>query len=451
MKNFPRRFVNAYFASWWLPSTVMLCVLLAVILTIMVGRAFPYSKPLELVGMGLLVLFGLTLIGIPSAAIWNLIRKRWVKGLINLSVVFLVLIAAIPLVCSFLFIYRFLGPSEDGFADELTIPQNIEISEPLDGGEDSPGGPEDGFQARLLTALKEPGNEDASISVKLPSLFRLHKNAPDALRRYLATSPSWRLFTEKGSLFATRRWMLGSNWRYTLHGYYSGFRLGFWSSAGIPNFQSRLTLGFAGKPWARFSGESTSIQHGQTKRLTISGGNRILSSHCVITSDDLVVEVFEQSETRERRLTKASLLYIEEELRPLAKAPEFSTIQTMLPSGAIRHGQPTIVLRNSFQPGIYDSEIWVNPGEPGMIYLKAYEVTEETPLSVNELRKYANEWIGWSDDPSQLFFSNTHFTIYEGDWGEPYAARFEVWFVPDSGEPERKLMEKNFKIEGWQR
>lgn len=43
------------------------------------------------------------------------------------------------------------------------------------------------------------------------------------------------------------------------------------------------------------------------------------------------------------------------------------------------------------------------------------------------------------------------FTIYEGDWGKPYAARIEVWFRPDSGKPERKLMERVCKIKGWQR
>ena len=47
--------------------------------------------------------------------------------------------------------------------------------------------------------------------------------------------------------------------------------------------------------------------------------------------------------------------------------------------------------------------------------------------------------------------SERTFTIYEGDWGKPYAARFEVWFVPASGGQEKKLVEKNFKIEGWMR
>lgn len=116
----------------------------------------------------------------------------------------------------------------------------------------------------------------------------------------------------------------------------------------------------------------------------------------------------------------------------------------------VKNGDPSIQLRNSSQPGIYDAEIWVNPGEPGMLYLKAFEVTQGTPLSVNRLRERSNEWAGWSDKPDELFFSNTHFTIYEGDWGKPYAARFEVWFKPDSGAEERKLMEKVFKIEGWQ-
>ena len=165
----------------------------------------------------------------------------------------------------------------------------------------------------------------------------------------------------------------------------------------------------------------------------------------------LAVEVFEQSEAKERRLTKAALSHIEKELNPLAAHPTWETIRGILPAGSIRQGEASLELRNSLQPGIYDSTIWVNPGEPGMVYLKAFEVTQETPLSVDRLKERSNEWIGWSDNPGELFFSNTHFTIYEGDWGIPYAARFEAWFAPDSGEPDRRLMEKMFRIEGWQR
>ena len=59
--------------------------------------------------------------------------------------------------------------------------------------------------------------------------------------------------------------------------------------------------------------------------------------------------------------------------------------------------------------------------------------------------------MGWSDDPEETFLSTAQITISEGDWGRPYGARFEAWFVPDNGGPERKLLEKAYRIEGWQR
>lgn len=56
--------------------------------------------------------------------------------------------------------------------------------------------------------------------------------------------------------------------------------------------------------------------------------------------------------------------------------------------------KPTILLFNDFQPGMYKSKIWANPDEPGMVYLKAYEVTHETPLSVDDLRNDSYKRIG---------------------------------------------------------
>jgi hypothetical protein len=103
------------------------------------------------------------------------------------------------------------------------------------------------------------------------------------------------------------------------------------------------------------------------------------------------------------------------------------------------------------QPGIYGVAYSINPGEPGSVYLKAFEVTKGTPLSVDRLEAKSRTRMTWSADPSERFGAKAGFTIYEGDWGKPYAARFEVWFTPDSGKPDRKLAERIFKIEGWQR
>lgn len=340
-------------------------------------------------------------------------------------------------------------PTGDGFADELTIPENIEIAEPMDEFLAARGEADDSFQNALLAALASPGDNDATITASAAALTTLGQNAPKILRRYLAVSPSWRVFQEHGNVFATRRWMISSEWRYSLHGHYT--RSDLWPRTEIPNFQSRFTIGLSGKSWWRGNDDTTRLKAGDTARVSLSEGNQMHQSHCVITAGPLVIEVFEQSDAMERRLTKAALVHVERELMPLAAQPTWKTIRSGLPPNSISQGEPSFDLWNGFQPGIYDSIIRVNPGEPGMIYLKAFEVTKGTPLSVDRLKDKSNEWVGWSDNSAEFFFSNAHFTIYEGDWGKPYAARFEVWFTPDSGEPDRKLMEKVFKIEGWQR
>jgi len=436
-----KRTATAYFGSSWMPSIMAFLMLIALLVT-----SPPNRKNIAIIANSMFILFALSLFGILFAGVWNLFKKQWWKGIVNLLMLRLLFITSLFGFSLFMF-----GPSEDKFADHPSIPNDIEISEPLDWQVEFQGGSEDTFQSRLLAALLAPGNQDPSVKADLFSFVQLHQNESDILRRYLATSPSWRLFQEKGALFATRRWMISSFWRYTIHGYYIRHNPYFIFDPSLPDFQSRFTLGFSGKPWARASFKSTQMQQNQTKRLKLSVGNRMNQSHCIINAGQLIVGIFEQSEAKERRLTKAALVHMEKELRPLAMTPVWLTIRSMLPSGATRRGEPTISLRNSLQPGIYDSEIWVNPGKPGMIYLKAYEITREYRLSAEMLKERSNEWMGWSKDTSQLFFSNTHFTIYEGDWGKPYAVRFEVWFVPHYGGPERKLIEKVFKIEGWQR
>ena len=109
------------------------------------------------------------------------------------------------------------------------------------------------------------------------------------------------------------------------------------------------------------------------------------------------------------------------------------------------------VLYNSSQPGLYEYDVWLGKMDSGTVYLKVYEVTHNDRLSESSLThekgilRVAN-----SSDNVKRFSTKEDFTIYEGDWGKPYAARFEVWYKPDNGK-ERKLIEKNYKIEGWMR
>lgn len=130
----------------------------------------------------------------------------------------------------------------------------------------------------------------------------------------------------------------------------------------------------------------------------------------------------------------------------------------------LEYTQPTNIadtdfyIYSSLQPGLYQYAFGTKRIDKGKIYLKAFEITQNDPLSVDRLKENSTISVCNSTDSLvsfQMDKGNSDFgrpfTIYEGDWGKPYAARFELWFIPDKGGEERKLIEKNYIIEGWQR
>jgi hypothetical protein len=442
-----RRVLTRYFTSWWLPGAAYLPLLAVFALT-----AIVLQPSVALLEVSAWVLLGMAaaLVGIAVAFLLSLARKNWPAAASNFGLL-LVFSATTFAAFGLLGFEALMFPTEDHFADNLVIPADVSVSVPLKEVARQPGGQEDTYQTAILAALRGPGGSDPTVTADIHNLVSLQQTAPDVLKRYFATASSWRLFRERRGLFATRRMKVGSSWQYSLNGYYSNsdFEAPFQSTTAP--FQCRLTVGLSGSTWAPTSRRSTMLDDGQTARLKLSEGNGMRESRCVVSAGNLRVVVFEQSTAEERVVTQIALDYVNKELEPLAASPDWDTIRQVVPMGAIRTGAPSFDLMDSTQPGIYDSMVWTNPGEPGMVYLKAYEVTQGTPLSVQSLRRSTNEWIGWSSDPQQQFYANANFSIYEGDWGKPYAARFEVWFVPDSGAPERKLVDRVFRIEGWER
>lgn len=107
------------------------------------------------------------------------------------------------------------------------------------------------------------------------------------------------------------------------------------------------------------------------------------------------------------------------------------------------------VIYNSSQPGIYKYDVLLQ-NIKGTVYLKAYEVTGNIPLSEEELRQETSIFIE-NGDMLRIYTPSGDFVIHEGDWGDQYLARFELWLTPNNGSPEKKLSEKIYKIEGWMR
>ncbi|MCQ2379277.1 MAG: hypothetical protein MJ016_08790 [Victivallaceae bacterium] len=338
-------------------------------------------------------------------------------------------------------LYFYLGPVQDHFADRLKLPENVVLREalpPEDANIDFRKAPEDSFQCRVLSAVDYGAELDYDGELSLPALEALHRADPDnrKILQIFARNPFWRLHRDSpgGNYHATRRFCAPDGTIVSSRDGAYHYRRNSSRQPGA-SYCYRLDIRLDGRSW--------------NGRLLRAGGeysdegsyHRSVSR---VKADKILVEILEESPVPGRRMTAETLDLLED---------EFSRIYDgtfVLPEDAVARGKPSISLKGA--RGNYTATLHCNPGEPGDLYLKAYEVTGNPPLSAAYLRRNANERIGFSSDPEELFFGQMAFTVYEGDWGQFYGARIEVWFVPeDSSKPERKLLEDNFRIEGWMR
>ena len=137
MKMQPKQILSKYFNSWWLPPLAFLVALAGFTIA-----AILRWRPLSILADALIVVLGILLFGVLLSSVWNLIKKRWAKGIVNLVMLPVCVIATV-FALGFLMVASMLGPSEDGFADDLAIPDNIEAAEPRDELNAEPGKPED--------------------------------------------------------------------------------------------------------------------------------------------------------------------------------------------------------------------------------------------------------------------------------------------------------------------
>ena len=106
-------------------------------------------------------------------------------------------------------------------------------------------------------------------------------------------------------------------------------------------------------------------------------------------------------------------------------------------------------LWNSIQGGIYEYSLYYPALPDGEVFLRCYEATENIELSASRLREASTVEVKDHTGFGAVAQRQT-FTIYEGDWGDYYAVRVEVWHR-DKGGKKRKLVEKTYAMEGWMR
>jgi len=452
MKSQLKQLVWGYFDSWWRPAVTTLIVLAAFTVT-----AIPHWKPTAILANGLLYVLGLSFLGILSAAILNLVRKRWAKGIINLFAMLGCGVATVVALGVLMFASMF-GPSEDGFGKDIVIPPDMKVELPLDLRASTNSPVADGQGEALIASFATNGANrgDQEVSVDLPALDEFAGPNRAMLLRHLATSAKWFVTKERGETYAVRRCVVDGQWQTSLNGFYSASTFNKW---GDQRFQFRIIIGPNGpvmsRPWqSKATLAKTSDRVVRLKAIDDKAFGQGVESYLVLRSKGAAVELFEQSPSHARPFTPLALQQIGGELQSVLSSPvarQRGFDPALMPSESIRTGGPEIHIANGIQGGIYFVYAYVNAGEPGFAYLKVFEATRNTPLSTSRVPEQTTEYLGWSDDAKEQFFYNVEMTVYEGDWGVYYPARFELWFVPDSGKPERKLVEKIFKIEGWQR
>lgn len=445
-----KRFFSLYFNSAWLPFLVLVVIFVSGgVLSVLCFQIFKCYFSFVIFH----ILDFLAFIGMLVAGIVNLTKRRWLEGVINI-VISVILLGLFLLMAVWMFLMA-RGPDSDNFGKDLVIPEGLRMEEPrayrLENAQ--PAIDKEGAAMVDIYAHPEKWPKGSGIDTNVAVLDKFSGDNRRLLMRHLATSAEWFLSQENGRPVAYRRFVTqNGRWENTLHGYYSSYAFGDFSGE---QFQFYIGLDIDGFGFgARRRADSTFLKVGLGEaalkvKKSINPG---YDSYLILESKGPAVEIFEEAKTLQRPLTQLALSAIEEELKALLvseQARQEGFDPALMPPESIKKGEPEIYITG--QLGIYLIYAYINSGEPGYVYLKAFEETRDTPLSTDRIPDRSLEYTGWSSDPGEQFFYNTQITIYEGDWGTHYPARFELWFVPESGAFERKLIEKVFKIEGWQR
>jgi hypothetical protein len=340
-----------------------------------------------------------------------------------------------------------LGDSPDAFGRDIVIPKDLRMRLPAehrfsvnaDGG--TANADPDGTRLRASCDAANLAVASRAVSVQLGALEDITGERAEAFMAQLARSPAWHVTEEKGRRYAARRFLSAADtWETTLNDYSTFGRC-----------QLRVLIGLDGPaladPWTR-SGDATvttpAVSDVTLKTARRTGENG-WSSYLIVQGKQLAVEIFDEARSEDRSLTRAALQLVDNELRAFISG---SATQRSAP----RSQAPfTLDLAQGMQGGIYVVSAQVNAGEPGYAHLQIYEHTRNTRLSAERVEQGSKQILGWSKRPEERFLYQVEITVYEGDWGVYYPARFELWFVPDSGAPARKLVQDVFRIEGWQR
>lgn len=300
--------------------------------------------------------------------------------------------------------------------------------------------------------------ENTLVNINQPDLKYFAENKPNILLRQLKASPEWRVTIDEQDIVCYRREKGRDKWKVSLS---FDDRTARAKVNKEDSASTRYTFRLKKKESEKTSNPYASLCFKKAAplagdiHLNLKKSDQGIESKLALGQDKLWFEFYEQRDKEARIYTRKALTWLKDYLKVVRDSEEEiekkGYASRLIGKDEMRTGKPSFEIDDGFQKGLFDIYAWANPGEPGYLYLKAFDVKKGTRLSELRLMSRSKEYTGWSNNPKDLFYYNTHVTIYEGDWSHKYDARFELWFHPEDGSPERKLAEKTLKICGWQR
>ena len=428
-----RRILGWYCGAWWHPLLLTLPVFALLAASSVLSMAPGWGGPFEKLAGILLLVLALHLAATFLFGMALVFRRRFLRGALYCLQGVLFICLELGFALGWSVVYMILGT--DHFADNLRLPEGIELLEPCRGRYGAGACNDIPDWSVLADASVDGIGLDEGEQCRLPALERLMETSEGERRLldYLAASPYWTvLANDVDGVYAYRNISDGYggvspsvNHLFVPASHADGRREGRYA-----NFGFRIYL--SGLPDRLFASK---VKDYDCIPYRNNGENGRWEYDTWLKAGRARVYVNDGSEAPGRRMTRRMLELVDEELSALDM------------SGFGKNAPQEVVLFGDL--GHYRLDVWCNPGESGTISVSAREITRGTPLSNIELSKNNARIYGAPD--GLVYYSGIDFMIYEGNWGQYYGARLELWFTPDGGGPKRRLWEGDCKIQGWQR
>ena len=336
-----------------------------------------------------------------------------------------------------------LEPVPYQISSAQVIPAGTEVAEPIALSSLPFDGKEiDRYSEMLRKLSADPSSSRVKVVCDNSELKRLFKEDQALLLRYLACHPGWRFRDGRYGREARRRIRKGNLWLDRGWGYFEQSRIDEDECESIEATCVVYLDGIDDSSPRYLCGESAELESIVPDEDDFNDWQIMCG-----TGTNITLVVSEHASFKMSRVMQPIFDFTQDEFRAVRQSRNWETAKGLLPEGSIRKGMSAVDVYED-EPGGYFYRAWINPMESGSAYLRVYDIINETLLSQELIKQVSEEYAGWSDDPVEKFCVGSPFCIVERCPAESYVIRVEVWFIPASGGPERKLVERVFRVKG---